>query len=109
MSTIAVRMAAGTPSVIALAGFSGQLANRNVDIAEMPKHTLRMFSSLGSVPLFPPQLVYQLGPLAFNNGLHFLRDMVGALDIDHLLMECLWIRRHPHSVAAPARCHSATP
>jgi hypothetical protein len=36
MSTIAVRMAAGAPSVIALAGFSGQLANRNVDMAEGP-------------------------------------------------------------------------
>jgi hypothetical protein len=47
MSTIAVRMAAEAPSVIALAGFSGQLANRNVDMAEMPKHTLRMFPSLG--------------------------------------------------------------
>jgi hypothetical protein len=48
MSTIAARMADGSPSVIALAGFSGQLANRNVDMAEMPKHTLRMFSSLGT-------------------------------------------------------------
>jgi hypothetical protein len=30
------------------AGRLGQLANRNVDMAEMPKHTLRMFSSLGT-------------------------------------------------------------
>ena len=44
MSTIAARMADGSPSVIALAGFSGQLASRNVDMTEMPKHTLRMFS-----------------------------------------------------------------
>jgi hypothetical protein len=52
MSTIAARMADGAPSGIAVAGFSGQLANRNVDMAEMPKHSLRMFSSLGAVLLF---------------------------------------------------------
>jgi len=74
MSAIAVRMAAGAPSVIALAGFSGQLlANRNVNMAEMLKHTLRMLPSLG-LPLFRRQLVYQLGPLAFNNGPHLLFD-----------------------------------
>ncbi len=57
MSTIAARMADGAPRVIALAGLSGQLANRNVDMAEMPKHTLRIFPSLGSVPLFWRELV----------------------------------------------------
>jgi len=58
MSTIAARMADGAPSVIAVAGFSGQLANRNVDMAEMPKHSLRMFSSLGAVLLFWRHLVH---------------------------------------------------
>jgi hypothetical protein len=48
----------------------------------MPKHTLRMFSSLGSVPLFRRQLVYQLGPLAFNHGSHFVRDVVDACGAD---------------------------
>ena len=87
MSTIAVRMAAGAPNVIALAGFSGQLANRNIDMAEMPKHTVRMFPSLGSVLLFRRQLVYQLGLLAFNNGPHFIRDMVDVLDFEHVFMQ----------------------
>jgi hypothetical protein len=57
MSTIAARMADGAPSAIAVAGFSGQLANRNVDMAEMPKHSLRMLSSLGAVLLFWRHLV----------------------------------------------------
>ena len=89
MSTIAVRMAAGAPNVIALAGFSGQVANRNIDMAEMPKHAVRMFPSLGSVLLFRRQLVYQLGLLAFNNGPHFIRDMVDALDLQHVFVESL--------------------
>jgi len=58
MSTIAARMADGAPSVIAVAGFSGQLANRNVDMAEMLKHSLRRFSSLGSLLLFLPDVVH---------------------------------------------------
>lgn len=58
MSAIAVCIAVGTPSVIALAGVAGLLANRNVDMAEMPKHNLSMFSPLGSA-LFGKQLVRQ--------------------------------------------------
>jgi hypothetical protein len=58
MSTIAARIADGAPSVIAVAGFSGQLANRNVDMAKMPKHSRRMFSSLGAVLLFWRHVVH---------------------------------------------------
>jgi hypothetical protein len=52
MSTIAVRMAAGAPSVIAFAGFSGQLlANRNVNMAEMPKGIVPATVELGKEAL----------------------------------------------------------
>jgi hypothetical protein len=33
------------------------------------------------------QLVRQLGPLAFDHGTHFIRDMVDVLDIEHVLVE----------------------
>jgi hypothetical protein len=44
-------MADGPPSVIALARCAGQLTNRNVDMAAMPKHSVRMFSSLDDLTL----------------------------------------------------------
>jgi hypothetical protein len=89
MSVIAVRMTDGAPSAIALAGFSGQLANRNVDTAEIPKHTLRIFFSLRSVLLFWRKLVYQLGPLAFDHRAHLIRDVVDVLDIEQVVVEAL--------------------
>ena len=37
--------------------------------------------------LFGRQLVRQLGPLAFDHGARFIRDVVDALDFEHVLVE----------------------
>src|SRR5690242_95256 len=72
MSTIAVRMADGAPGIIAVAGFAGQLANRNVDMAEMPKHSL-VFLPLISAALLAEacalaQAIHPRSPPAFRRG-----------------------------------------
>src|SRR5215831_17782123 len=39
------------------------------------------------------QLVRQLRPLAFDNGSHFIRDVVDELELQHVLVEALEVRR----------------
>jgi hypothetical protein len=46
--------------------------------------------------------VCKLGPLAFDHGPHFIRDMVDVLDLQHVLRQPFQIRRHHHLVADDA-------
>jgi hypothetical protein len=43
--------------------------------------------------------VRQLGPLAFDYGSHFIRDVVDAFDLQHVLVEALQVCGH-HDLAA---------
>jgi hypothetical protein len=44
------------------------------------------------------QLVDQLGPLAFDHGPHFIRDMIDVFNIDHVLVEAFQVCGH-HDLA----------
>src|SRR5260370_30502083 len=56
-------------------------------------HYISRLFSRSALRLLRRRLVHQLRPLAFHDRAHFVRDGVHALDLEHVLMQALQVRR----------------